>query len=69
MKKELHLEDMAAHFNESMPKEQWKELAFYLSELEDEGYIRVPNDAYSKGGAIHPIYQNNVALIWLEKII
>lgn len=63
------IEDMIDHLNESDYQDQNKELAFYINQLADLGYVRVAKGAFATGGSQHEIYQNNVVMIWFEKLI
>ncbi|AIQ63885.1 hypothetical protein PSTEL_13120 [Paenibacillus stellifer] len=45
---------------------KWQELAAYIYQLEKEGYLKVPSSCFATGGSKHPVYDNNVRVIWFE---
>lgn len=55
--------------DEVEPESAKQELASYINELEELGYISVEPGTYAKGGRKHPVYHNNVLTIWFDRLI
>ncbi|MNW58006.1 hypothetical protein D3C74_358470 [compost metagenome] len=53
---------------EEQGKERWNELGKYVFDLEKRGYIKIPAGAVDTGGKVNSKYDNNVCLIYFEKL-
>lgn len=68
MKKIIKLNDFNGLLREDA-NTRIQELASYINELEEFGYIRIVAGTYAKGGRINPVYKNNVQTIWFDRLL